>query len=199
MAPSAIDPSTSAQGLETQNVLSPPQLYTPREIHFEKYLGNQPDGYRQAVSRGPERAAIVIDNGNTPLLETLKTPTNTKQTGSSATRAGWSFEDAPRINLTPIFSKYRDRKFAKTFSFVGADVYADTTARGHMRNAFEAGSGIVSNWDVMESVLDYVFIKMGIDGSNGGIEMPIVMTEAVANLPYSRKCKFLRDLVVGQG
>jgi actin-related protein 5 len=133
------------------------------------------------------------------LLETLKTPTNTKQTGSSATRAGWSFEDAPRINLTPIFSKYRDRKFAKTFSFVGADVYADTTARGHMRNAFEAGSGIVSNWDVMESVLDYVFIKMGIDGSNGGIEMPIVMTEAVANLPYSRKCKFLRDLFVGQG
>lgn len=58
-----------------------------------------------------------------------------------------------------------------------------------MRNAFEAGSGIVSNWDVMESVLDYVFIKLGIDGSDGKIDMPIVMTEAVANLPYSRKCK----------
>lgn len=77
----------------------------------------------------------------------------------------------------------------KTYSFVGSDVYADTTARGHMRNAFEAGSGIVSNWDVMESILDYVFIKLGIDGSSGGVEMPIVMTEAVANLPYSRKCK----------
>ena len=61
-----------------------------------------------------------------------------------------------------------------------------------MRNAFEAGSGIVSNWDVMESVLDYVFIKMGIDGSNGGINLPVVMTEAVANLPYSRKCRFQR-------
>jgi actin-related protein 5 len=73
-------------------------------------------------------------------------------------------------------------------------VYADTTARGHMRNAFEAGSGIVSNWDVMESVLDYVFIKMGIE-SNGGIDMPIVMTEAVANLPYSRKCKFFGDIL----
>jgi actin-related protein 5 len=36
--------------------------------------------------------------------------------------------------------------------------------------------------------LDYVFIKLGIDGSNGGVDMPIVMTEAVANLPYSRKC-----------
>lgn len=73
-------------------------------------------------------------------------------------------------------------------------MYADTTARGHMRNAFEAGTGIVGNWDVMESILDYVFIKLGIDGSNGGVDMPIVMTEAVANLPYSRKCKSPRDL-----
>ncbi len=59
-----------------------------------------------------------------------------------------------------------------------------------MRNAFEAGSGIVSNWDVMESLLDYVFIKMGVEGSNGRIDVPIVMTEAVANLPYSRKCEY---------
>jgi len=110
--------------------------------------------------------------------------------GSSATRAGWSFENSPRLNLIPIFSKYRDRKANKTYSFVGADVYADTTARGHMRNAFEAGSGIVSNWDVMESILDYVLIKLGIDGQNGGVDIPIVMTEAVANLPYSRKCKY---------
>lgn len=58
-----------------------------------------------------------------------------------------------------------------------------------MRNAFEAGSGIVSNWDVMESVLDYVFIKLGVDGANG-VDVPIVMTEAVANLPYSRKSEF---------
>lgn len=87
-------------------------------------------------------------------------------------------------------SKYRDRKLGKTYTFTGSDVYSDTTARGHMRNAFEAGSGIVSNWDVMESALDYIFIKMGIDGADGAINMPIVMTEAVANLPYSRKCKY---------
>jgi actin-related protein 5 len=60
-----------------------------------------------------------------------------------------------------------------------------------MRHAFEAGSGIVSNWDVMESVLDYIFLKLGIDGSNGSVDMPIVMTEAVANLSYSRKCVIL--------
>lgn len=112
-------------------------------------------------------------------------------TGSSAIRAGWSFDTAPRLITTPLYSKYRDRKYNKTYSFVGDDVYADTTARGHMRNAFEAGTGIISNWDVMEAILDYTFIKLGIDGSNGRIDMPIVMTEAVANLPYSRKCRWL--------
>lgn len=86
-------------------------------------------------------------------------------------------------------AKYRDRKLGKTFSFAGMDCYSDTTARGHIRNAFEQGTGIVSNWDVMEHVLDYLFIKLGMNGVEGNIDMPIVMTEAVANLPYSRKCK----------
>ena len=86
-------------------------------------------------------------------------------------------------------AKYRDRKLGKTFSFAGHDCYADTTARGHIRNAFEAGTGIVSNWDVMEHVLDHVFIKLGMNGVDGAIDLPIVMTEAVANLAYSRKCK----------
>jgi actin-related protein 5 len=131
---------------------------------------------------------------NLPLCADPKsTFADTSVAGSSGTRAGWSFEDAPRFNITPIFSKYRDRKLGKTYSFVGNDVLADTTARGHMRNAFEAGSGIVSNWDVMESLLDYVFIKMGLEGSNGGVDVPIVMTEAVANLPYSRKCMVAPD------
>ena len=92
--------------------------------------------------------------------------------------------------MPPIMAKYRDRKLGKTFSFVGQDCYADTTARGHIRSAFEAGTGIVSNWDVMEHILDYTFIKLGMNGVEGGIDMPIVMTEAVANLPYSRKSEF---------
>lgn len=86
-------------------------------------------------------------------------------------------------------AKYRDRKLGKTFSFAGSDCYADTTARGHIRSAFETGTGIVSNWDVMEHVLDYIFLKLGMNQADGKIDVPIVMTEAVANLPYSRKCR----------
>ncbi|KAI9731083.1 MAG: Nuclear actin-protein involved in chromatin remodeling [Claussenomyces sp. TS43310] len=167
MAPSAIDQFTS--GSAPKPVLPPLQLYAAKEAHFEGHVKPQPDGYQTARARGADNAAIVIDNG------------------SSATRAGWSFEDAPRFSIPPIFAKYRDRKIGRTYAFAGSDVYADTTARGHMRNAFEAGSGIVSNWDVMESVLDYIFLKMGLDESNATIDVPIVITEAVANLPYSRK------------
>ena len=104
-------------------------------------------------------------------------------------RAGWSFESSPRFAIPPISTKYRDRKFGKTFTLAGYDCYADTTARGHIRNAFEAGTGIVSNWDVMEHVLDHVFLKLGMNEASGNIDIPIVMTEAVANLPYSKKCK----------
>lgn len=71
--------------------------------------------------------------------------------------------------------------------YVGWDTYADATTRGQIRSAFEPGSSIVANWDVMEGVLDYVFLKLGIEGNEGGIGRPVMMTEPVANLGYSRK------------
>ncbi|KAK4126244.1 ARP5-like protein [Parathielavia appendiculata] len=167
MAPSAIDETVSRR--DAWQNLPPPNVYPVKEAKFEKYLPPQIDGRERALAQPAGQAAIVIDNG------------------SSAVRAGWSFETKPRLAIPPIMAKYRDRKANRTFSFAGQDCYADTTARGHIRNAFEAGTGIVSNWDVMEHVLDHVFIKLGMNGAEGGIDMPIVMTEAVANLPYSRK------------
>lgn len=90
-----------------------------------------------------------------------------------------------------MLSRYRDRKLSKTYTFVGADAYVDATARGQIRSAFEAGSAVVSNWDVLESVLDYIFLKLGVDGVEGGVGRSVVMTEPVANLAYSRKSGFL--------
>jgi actin-related protein 5 len=52
---------------------------------------------------------------------------------------------------------------------------------------YDPGSNIINNWDAMEGVLDYVFVKMGADAATNGISRPIVMTETVANLPYARK------------
>ncbi len=84
-------------------------------------------------------------------------------------------------------ARYRDRKLNRTVSYVGYDAYADATTRGQIRNAFEQGTSIVGNWDVMEGILDHVFVNLGIDAEDGGIGRPVLMTEPVANLGYSRK------------
>jgi actin-related protein 5 len=114
--------------------------------------------------------------------------------GSSAVRAGWSFDEAPRFSIPPLAARYRDRKLNRTFTFVGSDVYSDGTARGQAKNIYEPGSSIVNNWDVIESVLDYIFVKLGVDGANGSIDRPVVMTEPVANLGYSRKSMSINRL-----
>lgn len=72
---------------------------------------------------------------------------------------------------------------------MGEDIYADQTAKSNLRQAFQGGGQVVSNWDVMEGVLDYIFIKLGIDGQDRGIDRPVVITEPVANLAFSRNCK----------
>jgi actin-related protein 5 len=87
-------------------------------------------------------------------------------------------------------ARYRDRKLARTFTFVGSDVYSDGTARGQSKNVYEPGSNIVNNWDCMEGVLDYCFIKLGVDGGSGSIDRPVVLTEPVANLGYTRKSTY---------
>ncbi|KAF1948018.1 actin-like ATPase domain-containing protein [Clathrospora elynae] len=162
MAPSAIN-DAPASGF---NAPKPPaKLWSVKEPPFEGFRAIDKEGW----SRSNHETAIVIDNG------------------SSAVRAGWSFDSKPRLSVLPNMARYRDRKLNRTFTFIGSDVYADGTARGQSKPAYEPGSNIVNNWDVMEGVLDYCFIKMGVDGRSGNIDRPIVMTEPVANLGYSRK------------
>ena len=124
-------------------------------------------------------------------------------TGSYNVRAGWSFDRNPRISIPPLMARYRDRKLYRTFAFIGPDVYADGTAKGQAKSAYEPGSNIVNNWDVIEGVLDDIFLKLGVDGSagdgysgeegSGGIGRPVVMTEPVANLVYSRRSELFRS------
>ncbi|KAF2025985.1 actin-like ATPase domain-containing protein [Setomelanomma holmii] len=164
MAPSAINDAPSASG---RNSPKPPpaKLWTVNEPPFEGFKPVDTEGF----ARSNHETAIVIDNG------------------SSAVRAGWSFDAKPRLSVLPNMARYRDRKLNRTFTFVGADVYSDGTARGQSKPIYEPGSNIINNWDAMEGVLDYIFIKLGVDGRSGRIDRPIVMTEPIANLGYSRK------------
>ncbi|EAW13513.1 actin-related protein ARP5 [Aspergillus clavatus NRRL 1] len=146
----------------------PPSVYNVQDNPFKGYHPPQPDGYERSKSN-PDASAIVIDNG------------------SSLLKAGWSFDKSPRFILPPVVSRYRDRKLNKACQFIGYDAYVDATTRGQLRYAFDPGTSVVGNWDVMEGLLDYVFIKLGVDGTNGGVDRPIVMTEPIANLNYPRR------------
>jgi actin-related protein 5 len=80
-----------------------------------------------------------------------------------------------------------DRKLGKKYTFGGYDVFVDATSRGQTKNVFDGN--VVSNFDALEMLLDYTFIKLGVEGNNGGLGHPLVMTEAVCNPNYSRKSK----------
>ncbi|KAF9430369.1 Nuclear actin-protein involved in chromatin remodeling [Podila epigama] len=79
-------------------------------------------------------------------------------------------------------AKFRDRKASKSSTYVGNDVYADVVARSNSRTAFDGP--VMCNPEIMETVLDYVFIKMGIDADK--INHPLVMTEPVCVPLYNR-------------
>ncbi|KAI4086367.1 MAG: hypothetical protein LQ344_007615 [Seirophora lacunosa] len=143
----------------------PPRIWHAAESPFKGYQRLPTDRYISSSNS----TAIVIDNG------------------ASLLRAGWAFDKSPRISFPATVARYRDRKINRTVSYVGYNAFADATTRGQIRNAFEPGTNVVGNWDVMEGLLDYTFASLGISAQDEGVARPIVMTEPVANLGYSRR------------
>ncbi|KAL8917718.1 MAG: hypothetical protein Q9208_007770 [Pyrenodesmia sp. 3 TL-2023] len=143
----------------------PSRIWHAAEPPFRGYQPLPTDGY----ARSSSDTAIVIDNG------------------ASLFRAGWAFDKSPRISFPATVARFRDRKINRTVSYVGYNAFADATTRGQIRNAFEPGTNVVGNWDVMEGLLDYAFTGLGISAQDGGVGRPILMTEPVANLGYSRR------------
>ena len=144
---------------------APNNIYNISEPPFRGKLSTDASAYRNS----PRDTAIIIDNG------------------SSSVRAGWSTDTSPRLHFPPLMARYTDRKLNRKLTFIGSEIYFDGTARGQAKNAYEPGSNIVNNWDVQEGLLDYVFLKLGIDGRNRDVDRPVVMTEPLANLGYTRK------------
>lgn len=187
MAPSLDGPINTSR----QNSPKPsPRIYPIREFSQQGFKQPCTESYERSQRIGAAKTAIVIDYGKCMSLnDDVNVYLTASGAGSSSVRAGWSFNQAPLLSLPPIAAKYKDRKFNKHVTYVGNDAYSDATTKAQIRQSFEAGSGIVSNWDVTEMVLDYVFLKLGVDGASGGVDRPIVMTEPVANLGYTRKSK----------
>ncbi|KAG0317555.1 Nuclear actin-protein involved in chromatin remodeling [Dissophora globulifera] len=79
-------------------------------------------------------------------------------------------------------AKFRDRKANVATTYVGNDVYSDINARSNTRTAFDGA--VMCNPEIMETVLDYIFIKLGIDTET--INHPLIMTEPVCVPQYNR-------------
>lgn len=171
----------------------PPRIWYAIEPPFKGYQAAPSEAY----VRGGAETAIVIDNGKYPKHTIIGDMCADWPRGSSLVRAGWSFDTTPRMSFPADVARYRDRKYNRTVSYVGYNAYADATTRGQIRNAFEPGTSVVGNWDVMEGVLDNIFVNLGVEGEDGGIGRPVLITEPIANLGYSRKstCQRLSSLV----
>ncbi|KAJ2725507.1 Nuclear actin-protein involved in chromatin remodeling [Coemansia sp. Benny D115] len=110
--------------------------------------------------------------------------------GSGQCRAGWATEADPRLEFDNVVAKYRNRKISTgPLLLVGDMVYTDPVAKSSIRSGFD--NGIVTNFEVMESVLDYVFTMLGCTESS--VNQPIVMTEAACT-PYSSR-KHMSELL----
>ena len=110
--------------------------------------------------------------------------------GSARFRAGWASEHAtgPRIDVDNIVSRYKDRKTNKPVTLAGAQVYADTVSKQSAKVPYEGD--VVCSFDAMETMLDYAFAKLGIDGAET-VPHPVAMTETACNPSYSRSRQFV--------
>ncbi|KAL0078786.1 hypothetical protein F4703DRAFT_1208720 [Phycomyces blakesleeanus] len=139
-----------------------PPIYTLEEKEYPSPYYPIRTDYKSFHSH---RTPIVIDNG------------------SYQCRAGWASEDKPSLIFDNVVSKYKDRKTNKTMIAVGMDTYADPAGRSNARSPFD--SNVVSDLDRMETILDYIFITLGIKDSR--IDHSIVITEPVCNPQHSRR------------
>jgi len=113
---------------------------------------------------GAQAVPIIIDNG------------------SCSIRAGYGNMSSPYIDTDSVVSRYRDRKTNRTIMLAGTCSYVDANSRSNARPLHE--EGVVCNYDSMEVMLDYIFLKLGVNADT--VQHPILMTEALCNPVYTR-------------
>ncbi|EJD55697.1 actin-like ATPase domain-containing protein [Auricularia subglabra TFB-10046 SS5] len=101
--------------------------------------------------------------------------------GSTSMRFGFASAQLPFVQPN-IVSRYKDRRMTGTVLLYGEAVDIEATTRTQSRTPWEGD--LLLNFDALESALDYVFIKLGLD--TGTVEHPIAMTERICSPLHSR-------------
>ncbi|GFT64993.1 actin-related protein 5 [Nephila pilipes] len=102
--------------------------------------------------------------------------------GSYLCKAGWVANEKPPLVFRNVAAKHRGKKESETQ--VGNDIKNIEAVRWLLKTQFD--KNVVTQFDVQETILDYIFNHLGIN-TNGAVNHPIVMTEAVCNPNYSRQ------------
>ncbi|AWP09451.1 putative actin-related protein 5 [Scophthalmus maximus] len=116
----------------------------------------------------PTPAPIVIDNG------------------SFQTRAGWATpgaeSDSPRLLFRAVAA--RSRGAARSETQIGNEIPNLEPLRWLLKSQFDRN--VVVNFEIQELMFDHVFTHLGI-ASEGGVEHPLVLTEAPCNPLHCRQ------------
>ncbi|KAF8341684.1 chromatin remodeling complex subunit [Amanita rubescens] len=101
--------------------------------------------------------------------------------GSSSFRWGFATASSPYVGINAV-AKYKERRNNKLLLLFGEAIDAENGAKGQTRTPWEGD--ILLNFDALENVLDYAFIKLGIDTPS--VDHPILMTERLCTPLHSR-------------
>ncbi|ODQ82764.1 hypothetical protein BABINDRAFT_159277 [Babjeviella inositovora NRRL Y-12698] len=104
--------------------------------------------------------------------------------GAHSTKIGLANAAVPNNVFPSIVSRWRDRKISQTLTIVGNDVFRDSSVKLAMKTPFDGP--MIANWDYIEYMLDYSFEHLGVN-SSGGVDNPVVMTEAMGAPHVFRK------------
>lgn len=103
--------------------------------------------------------------------------------GKTYVRIGMAGTNDPFLNFPTLSARYRDRKLNRQSTFVGNDVFVESTIKANMKNPFDGQ--MLTNWDAVEKIFDFSFLHLGVNSQNR-INNPIVMNETLAT-PLSQR------------
>ena len=103
--------------------------------------------------------------------------------GKTNVRVGMAGTRDPFLNYPTLTARYRDRKNNKQTTFVGNDVFLESTVKANMKSPFDGQ--MLTNWDSIEKIFDFSFLHLGVN-SNNRVNNPIIMNESLA-APLSQR------------
>ena len=135
---------------------------------FPKYetFNFQKENYISSESDINENIGIIIDNG------------------SYECRAGWSICTEPNICCRNLLAKPKLNDDNFSHFIVGNSIFEYEQGKINKKSPFE--KNIIAHFSTQEHIFDHIFSNLNISDNN--INHPVLITEPVCNLSFSRKC-----------